>query len=115
VRLEPADLRLRLTEEAGRGYGRAGAEIDRFVIGITVGGVKPAYAATSTLEVAMLARTRVIRTTRRRVVEFLRRKTPREALAELPLRNPIETLDGARWQLPEPDAQPGRDRLGLAY
>ena len=35
----------------------------------------------------MLARTRVIRCARRHAVEFRCRKTPRQALAELPLRN----------------------------
>jgi hypothetical protein len=67
------------------------------------------------MEVAMLARTHVIRTVRRRVVEFRATKTPREALNALPLRHPAERLDAPRWQVPEPDARPGRDRLGLAY
>ena len=63
----------------------------------------------------MLARTRAIRFARRRAVEFRCSKTPRELLATLPLRNLAEGLGGPRRQRQEPDAQPGRDRLGLAY
>jgi hypothetical protein len=85
------------------------------VIGVTGRRSKPAYPATSTLEVAMLARVRAIRFARRHAVEFRCSKTPREALAALPLCSPAEGLGGPCRQRQEADVQPGRDRLGLAH